>query len=236
MKVKPVLIPDQINGSLIINTNIEPNGKGDIILVDPEAEIVEGDLFIGDNVNLRICTQNNAGNINFKGGWYSGSTNCSKVIASTNREHTVPQLSKQSKLLLIDYYNSNGKMPESVEVEKDYYTDPKFRHLEEENPSIEIIKLNPQGTVDITIPEESGVYYCKAQSKTLPCSHYYKDGRCLHPFHCNFKAKEKLYTEEQMHSAYLSGMNRGGNIARSPDYYSLCDKDDFKEWLDKRSY
>ena len=47
-------------------------------------EIKEDDWFIGDNISIKQCTLNNGGNINFKGGWYSGSTNCKKIIATTD--------------------------------------------------------------------------------------------------------------------------------------------------------
>jgi hypothetical protein len=43
-------------------------------------KINEGDWFIGDNISLQQCTLNNAGNINFKGGWYSGSSNTKKSL------------------------------------------------------------------------------------------------------------------------------------------------------------
>jgi hypothetical protein len=46
----------------------------------PNFKTNEGDWFIGDNISLQQCTLNNAGNINFKGGWYSGSSNTKKSL------------------------------------------------------------------------------------------------------------------------------------------------------------
>lgn len=64
-------------------------------------EIKEGDWFIGDNVSLRQCTSNNAGNINFKGGWYSGSENCKKIIATTDTSLNTQNINNDTKSIVI---------------------------------------------------------------------------------------------------------------------------------------
>jgi len=86
-------------------------------------------------------------------------TNC-EVEFSRSKEELVKagvlisQLSEQSIKLLIDYYNKNGKMPDEVEVKTENYN----KHVEHGSIAyggwIKRIKLNPQGTVDIIIPEE----------------------------------------------------------------------------------
>ena len=48
------------------------------------------------------------------------------------------------------------------------------------------------------------------------------------------KKIKDVWTTDEMHKAYLAGMARGGAIARDPDYYSLTDKDNFNEWIDKQ--
>ena len=53
------------------------------------------------------------------------------IIATTDNLHSCTKLSKQSTLLLVDYYNKNGKLPHEVEVEN--------------------IQTNSQGEIDITI-------------------------------------------------------------------------------------
>ena len=98
-----------------------------------EDEIKEGDWFIGDNISIKQCTLNNGGNINFKGGWYSGSTNCKKIIATTdalliNRRqmtfmdeatewiYDLPQPSQQFITKYIEEYNK-GNIISDVLVE-----------------------------------------------------------------------------------------------------------------------
>ena len=103
-----------------------------------EDEIKEGDWFIGDNISIKQCTLNNGGNINFKGGWYSGSTNCKKIIATTDTslnyiEHDdtvpypkgvqirLPQPSQQFTTKYIEEYNKGNVITDVlVEYEQDY--------------------------------------------------------------------------------------------------------------------
>jgi len=66
----------------------------------------------------------------------------------------LPQLSEQSIILLIDYYNKNSKMPDEVKV-RDHLDGCIWNIQSKEflNKPLEL-KLNSEGTVDITIPEE----------------------------------------------------------------------------------
>ncbi len=210
MKAKIIIIADK-NG-IIINTRIEPNGKGHIYLTDPNAEIKEGDWIIyngnliqannpegvklmntrGHKVNELstkiICSTDKS--LGLKEGKCihcdgegklpnsskrSGFENCSNPDCKDGVEsiQNVPQLSSESINYLIDYYNKNGVMPDEVEVESIEF--PKtferssgyagFRCNScnkwsydkkdvDKQCSCKTIKLNPQGTVDITIPEE----------------------------------------------------------------------------------
>lgn len=87
-------------------------------IIDTEAKIVEGDLYLhhgftgshallaaktGDPKVLKALNE----------------SDCVKIISSTIEEHHLPQLSEQSVELLFEYYNVHSKMPESVEVIKD---------------------------------------------------------------------------------------------------------------------
>jgi hypothetical protein len=66
----------------------------------------------------------------------------------------LPQLSKQSIKLLIDYYNKNDKLPDEVEVEDEkLYSFEAADEFDEMGYCGNRIKLNPQGEVDITISE-----------------------------------------------------------------------------------
>ena len=108
--------------NLLINRDIYTIGQDDEIyqhlhIVNNDT-IQENDWFIGDNASLKKCTLNNAGNINFKGGWYSGSSNCKKVIATTDITlkrvvgigtfAPLPQLSKEWIEYFISEYNKEN--------------------------------------------------------------------------------------------------------------------------------
>ena len=97
-------------------------------------EIKEDDWFIGDNISIKQCTLNNGGNINFKGGWYSGSTNCKKIIATTDTslnyetpfygmdaDNNFPTPSQQFITKYIEEYNKGNIIADVlVEYEQDY--------------------------------------------------------------------------------------------------------------------
>jgi hypothetical protein len=103
---------------------------------------------------------------------YSGNLHkglIAKIIATTNRDlrslfegqevlEEPYSLSEQSIKLLVDYYNQNNKLPDEFEVETWWETNNQFADIEH-------IKLNSQGDVDITIPEEK--MYSKEEVKQL---------------------------------------------------------------------
>lgn len=111
------------------NLNIPNQRQGHHLYIISDEEIKEGDWFIGDNTSVKQCTSNNAENINFKGGWYSGSSNCKKIIATTdtslnlhcnckitckttkefcNEYKTLPQPSQQFITKYIEEYNKGN--------------------------------------------------------------------------------------------------------------------------------
>jgi hypothetical protein len=122
------------------------------IYLTSNTEIKEGDFYYS---NKQICK---AERVESQLPYHE----CSKIICSTDKSlvknisrplgviQELPQLSFQSIQLLIDYYNKNSKMPDEVEVEIDYqiFDDDIFADQTHK------IKLNPQGTVDITILED----------------------------------------------------------------------------------
>lgn len=152
----PPILKQYSSGKLIIGLTSQKDIVQHFYLIDTEAEIKEGDwVYYPNNFQNKVLQVSNA-SISRK--WY-------KIICSTDKSIKLPQLSKQSIQLLIDYYNSNGKMPDEVEVEmienpEDFGCDPAYFG----EPS-HIIKLNPQGEVDITIPEEK--MYSKEEVRKL---------------------------------------------------------------------
>ena len=159
---------------LIYHESIKPDYSKrtyqNFYLIDPNAEIELNDYYYTKETNQifqAYCESlvEGANNLN----------NCCKIIATSDKELNIfypcnqpecgkqkchcytdllPQLSNQSKLLLIDYYNREGKIPDEVEIKEENYCTklPSF-----EDPSglfSQRIKLNPQGEVDINITEE----------------------------------------------------------------------------------
>lgn len=100
----------------------------DIILIDTETEIAEGDLYLVDDINIHICEKIVSKTIySTKGLGINKNDNCHKIISSTNKSHNLPQLSPQPIKLLINYYNGHKCMPESVEIElEDVGTEDKY--------------------------------------------------------------------------------------------------------------
>lgn len=140
-----------------------------LYIVDLEAEIKIGDHCIMEDVLMNpVIVQTEADRCN---NHPTISPYCFKVICSTDKlidgwdykndipggDHYnkfLPQLSEQSIKLLIDYYNKYKKMPDEVEIiiHKEEYPgkdDPCDYCIEVDT------MLNPQGTVDVTIPEDS---------------------------------------------------------------------------------
>lgn len=130
-------------------------------------KIEEGDWFIGDNISIRQCTLNNSGNINFKGGWYSGSSNCKKIIATTDlslREHddSVPYPKTKSSLpalpkeFIQEYINSYNSRPfkqdviSEVLVEYEYLAKPIGNLVTYDSMSNPVLKVNSSNEISIT--------------------------------------------------------------------------------------
>lgn len=113
-----------------------------IYLIDETAEIKDDKYryFESSNGMIKVVTDMNVKTI---GKYY-------KIIASTDASLGLPLLSEESIKLLIDYYNKNGKMPESVEVEQNVYKAQSADYYD----AVGGIKLNSEGTVDISIPKD----------------------------------------------------------------------------------
>jgi len=43
--------------------------------------------------------------------------------------------------------------------------------------------------------------------------------------------EEKIYSRKDLHNAYSSGIIRGKKIQSDLDYYSLCDHNNFEDWI-----
>lgn len=120
--IKPILIKSNDIGiigrysykdELILRNNNKdiPRGEDvDIILIDTDAEIKEGDKVWGS----KSQTDNVYSIMEYTKGICSLKT-VSKIIASTNKNHNLPQLSTSSIEILVYYYNEYGKFPEEVE-------------------------------------------------------------------------------------------------------------------------
>lgn len=160
----PAIIKQYSSGKLISGLTSQKDKICHFYLIDESAEIKEGDWYIDlskktSNYGLHKCDSERIASLSnqFKGKF-------AKIIASTDKlalgsyqghfedidcTNYLPQLSEQSIQLLIDYYNKNGKMPDEVEVNFEYKNKPMSDLFIERK-----IKLNSEGTVDITIPEE----------------------------------------------------------------------------------
>lgn len=175
------IILRECDNKLIFNTpKIFFHGKViEFYLIDESAEIIEGDWCLcDDRMNIYElhqffvgrCKSIENGWINVIDGQGENPDWTHKIIASTDKSLTslfggqevldFPYiLSEQSIKLLIDYYNKNGKMPDEVEVETKMK--PHIGEiLDDSYPDFVIdefntIKLNSEGTVDITILEEN---------------------------------------------------------------------------------
>ena len=120
--IKPILIKSNDIGiigrysykdELILRNNNKdiPRGEDvDIILIDTDAEIKEGDIKEGDKVWGSKCQTDNVYSIME----YTKGI-CSLKTVSTNKNHNLPQLSTSSIEILVYYYNEYGKFPEEVE-------------------------------------------------------------------------------------------------------------------------
>lgn len=153
----------------------------DIILIDTKAKIVESEWFVNEQIYNGIAIWQHNGKI-------APNSNPRKIISSTNEDLRLPQLSEQSIQLLINYYNEHKCMPESVNVEEYFDIKAPIieeyegfivqaqdeRDLESKITKIAFgqvkgfltthncpkrISFNPQGTVDLTIPENEEKLY-----------------------------------------------------------------------------
>jgi hypothetical protein len=135
--IKPILIKsdndysgleiDTENGHILSRESYSYCCKNpyDIILINTEAKIKEGDLIclklMGKNEQIGTYSYDIKHKthdlITLCGSHYPYSTleYFDKVIASTNKNHNLPKLSDQSIKLLIDYYDEYKNMPESVD-------------------------------------------------------------------------------------------------------------------------
>lgn len=124
-------------------------------LIDTDTEIKEGDWYIDlsmrtSNYGLHKCDSKRLETISkhFKGQF-------AVVLTSTDNIENIPQLSEQSIKLAIDYFNRTGKREVEVDVEEIHEKIAIYNFamgLDEE--VISKIKFNPEGKVDITLPEE----------------------------------------------------------------------------------
>lgn len=189
MKLKPILIPTDrsylyLHSGILYNnktTQHIPDGNQqpvELILIDIEADIVEGDLVLYEECKVELA---NKEYIDF--GAYGG-----KVMATTDRDSVAPFggqyildepviLSPQSVQQLITYYNKWGKMPESVEVI--IYKDTsvcncglRFNEHNVRHPFIaRKIITNKQGEVDIITPKvEENLYTGEDVLELLDCA------------------------------------------------------------------
>lgn len=138
-----------------------------IYLIDETAEIRDADWYIvlvNELMEIHQRGKKDKSGIRFIEGnsWIKG---CKKIISSTDPSLGLPLLSEQSIKLLIDYYNKNGKMLESVNIEEDLIPtlmegrrwDDKEASKPDGNRSFYMkseIKLNSRGTIDISISEK----------------------------------------------------------------------------------
>jgi hypothetical protein len=104
-----------LSEKLLMNVS-ESNRENQFVYIIVDEIIREGDWFIGDGISIRQCTLNNAGNICFKGGWYSGSSNCKKIVLTNDPQlikDGVQELTKEQLQALVECYPLNY-----VEVEE----------------------------------------------------------------------------------------------------------------------
>lgn len=204
--IKPILIerdstnnPDNIHiestGKMVLVHGSYIKKQFDIILIDTEAEIVEGDYIYYNGEIITFEGYNKIDSI-----WMESVNLKQKVIAttdkslwrkkridsSTHQNEPLPQLSSQSIQILINYYNEHKELPEFVNVEYEkLYSYEAADEFDEVGYCGDRIKLNQQGEVDITIPEVKDIYETKEYKEACRSEWEEYD-------------KEKLYTEEEV--------------------------------------
>lgn len=173
MKLKPIIIESNLcanigefiitkspHNILICGTKVNnayncPDTEIIIYLIDPTADIKEGDYYIAFNVVKRaekvesqlpyhecykiVCSTDNLALEPYQG--HFEGLDCTKYM---------PKLSDEAIESLTEYYNSNGKLPDEIEVNTYMETEYKFGI----DSSWEEIELNQEGNVDINIFQE----------------------------------------------------------------------------------
>jgi hypothetical protein len=254
--IKPILIPadkmseiGSIGGSallLIDTTKEEKIVEGvpridffDIILIDTEAEIVEGCIvYESDTKNTYKYNQCGVSDLDFK------------VISATDSGGELPLLSGASIKLLFNYYNEFGCMPESVDV-KEEEEDCKCKKSKD-NPRVvskktmtclqcnksilKTIKLNRQGEVEITIPKvEETNLDIELKAYGIP-KKVWKESQQIAEYHDKcMESEEKLYTEEEVRELCIKSLSMGFDLNNCP-YPRLDDKtgkEYWEEWFNK---
>ena len=151
--MKLILLKTTDKTNIILGDNLLINISGafrgsnyHLYVIDESAEIKEGDNIIL-NGNLNKCLGRTKNNSKHLTDWQKTSK-AFKIIASTQQLEGIPQLSKSSIKLAIDYINRTGEKEVEVKIIKHYlnvYDD--FDSESKETFFIEDI-------VDIAIPEE----------------------------------------------------------------------------------
>jgi hypothetical protein len=186
----------------IPSTDIPRGENVDILLVATELNVTDGDWVYDGVLVYQVFGTPTPKDYSW-----------SKVIFSTNKDHHTPQLSDQSIKLLIDYYNEYKCMPESVDVEiiegEDYLAGF-YGGNEIWAAYPDKLKLNQQGGIEITIPEneiEDTLNAFKEASDKLMNK---------------FKVIDHLYTKEQIYQ-----------MLEECDSTRLTWSSDIDEWLNK---
>lgn len=236
--IKPILVPVEyislakLQGNLIMRDNklytcdqlnqlqlhgkVEGNRAYNIVLIDTEAEIVDGDWYcyedyisgisklIGGISNIPIsgCGSN-----------FTNSRKPKKIISSTNKSHNLPQLSEESIELLISYYNQHKRMYDIVEVNTWWELEPGDRPSDRKY-DVKHVELNKQGEVDITIPNLRSIKDCVAS----------------HEGDTQYK-EEKLYTETEVLELCKIAHEYGGSNCMGSNKHTFKH---FKRWFNSK--
>ena len=171
MKLKPILLEDTTGRNypcILMHSHMfggpgklgyyecnirTPTLNYQIYLVDPTAEIKEGDYYISNN---QICICEKVTNIIYNKIVCAsiarvGHDYKNDVPNGDDYNYIVPKLSEEAIESLIKYYNSNGEMPDEVDV-----GDTDYESWYQNGASPVGCKLNQQSEVDITIPKVEG--------------------------------------------------------------------------------
>ena len=215
------------------------------IYILSDDEIKEGDWFIGDNISIKQCTLNNGGNINFKSGWYSGSTNCKKIIATTDTSlyqatgkaykmvdgfkptyKNLPQPSQQFIKKFVEEYN-RGNIITDVLVEYELISNEEY-FLNTINPDENVpyfdenLKINSKDDT-ITIKKAKDSYTREEVDRMLDEQASRTTAEMLEKFK-DYKSREEV--EILCRRAYREGQNYD-----APDQCIMSDKISIEEFI-----